>query len=69
MAANDDKRPGTDHHGSEPCLVARQAIDWLNPAGETLHMAVWAEELRTAPAMPSPVAFDERAPVRIYAPS
>lgn len=55
--------------GSEqPCLVPRQSIDWLNRVGETLRLAVWAQELRTAPTMPSPVAFDERAQVRVYEP-
>jgi hypothetical protein len=59
-----------DPHGSEqPCLVPRQSIDWLDPVEETLHLAVWAQELRTAPAMPSPVAFDERAQVRVYEPA
>ncbi|MBK1620794.1 hypothetical protein CKO42_20640 [Lamprobacter modestohalophilus] len=59
-----------DPHGSEQqCLVPRQSIDWLDPAEETLHLAVGAQELRTAPAMPSPVAFDERAQVRVYEPA
>ncbi|MFP4063773.1 MAG: hypothetical protein ACLFQ1_12265, partial [Halochromatium sp.] len=59
-----------DPHGSvHPCLVSRQSIDWLDPAEETLHLAVGAQELRTASAMPSPVAFDERAQVRVYEPA
>ena len=51
------------------CLVSRQSIDWLNRQEETLHLAVWAQELRTAPTMPSPVAFDKRSQVRVYVPA
>lgn len=59
-----------DYDGSEQqCLVPRQSIDWLDHAEETLHLAVGAQELRTASAMPSPVAFDERAQVRVYEPA
>ncbi|WPL16074.1 hypothetical protein Thiowin_01007 [Thiorhodovibrio winogradskyi] len=59
-----------DPHGSEqPCLVSRQSINWLDPAGETLHLTVGARELRASPAMPSPVAFDERAQVYLYEPA
>lgn len=59
-----------DPHGSEQqCLVPRQSIDWLDPAEETLHLAVGAQELRAASAKPSPVAFDERAQVRVYEPA
>jgi hypothetical protein len=52
--------------GSEQCLVSRQSIDWLNLDAGILHLAVWAQELRSAPAMPSPVAADRRAQVRVY---
>lgn len=55
--------------GEQQCLVPRQSIDWLNLAGETLHLAVWLQELRSAPAMPSPVAFGERSQVRVYQPA
>ncbi|MEA3641679.1 MAG: hypothetical protein VBE63_17300 [Lamprobacter sp.] len=60
---------GHGHAKEQPCLVPRQSIDWLDRAGETLHLAVWAQELRTAPQRPSPVVFDERAEVRVYEPA
>ncbi|WP_462321904.1 hypothetical protein [Halochromatium sp.] len=57
------------HAKEQSCLVPRQSIDWLNRAGETLHLAVWAQELRAAPQRASPVALDERAKVRVYEPA
>ncbi|MFW5724517.1 MAG: hypothetical protein ACOCWF_08140, partial [Halochromatium sp.] len=59
-----------DQDAREPqCLVPTQSIDWLDPQEQTLHLAVGARELRTAPAMPSPVAFDGRSRVRVYEPA
>lgn len=60
---------GSGRDDPDQCLVSRHAIDWLNHSGETLHLAVWAQELRTAPAVPSPVALDERSHVRVYEPA
>lgn len=60
---------GSGRGSEQPCLVSRQWIDWLNHSGETLHLAVWAQELRTAPAVPSPVASDARSQVRVYEPA
>jgi hypothetical protein len=47
------------------CLVPRRSIDWLNRGGETLHIAVWAEELRNAELIPHPAAPDHGAQVRM----
>jgi hypothetical protein len=52
--------------GETSCLIPRQSLDWLNRSAETLHLAAWAQELRAAPVVASPVAFDERATVRVY---
>ncbi|WPL18386.1 hypothetical protein Thiowin_03457 [Thiorhodovibrio winogradskyi] len=52
--------------GELPCLLPRQSINSLNRQEETLYLAISARELRTAPPMPSPVALDERAQVRVY---
>jgi len=52
--------------GDEQYLVPRQSIDWLNLDAGILHLAVWVQELRSAPAVASPVAADQRAQVRVY---
>ena len=38
------------------CLVPRRDIDWVNRRGQTLHLAVWGDELRSAPLGPHPAA-------------
>jgi len=47
------------------CLVPRRSIDWLNRGGQILHIAVWAEELRSGKLTPHPAAPDHGAQVRM----
>jgi hypothetical protein len=50
------------------CLLGRNGIDWLNRRAQTLHLAVWMQELRKAPAGRLPVAGGADTPVRILTP-
>jgi len=47
------------------CLVAPGHIDWLNRAGQTLHIAVWSDELRNGEFSPHPAAPDQAPAVRV----
>ena len=47
------------------CLLARNGIDWLNPKTETLHLAVFIQELRDAQMRPLPLAGGANKRVRM----
>ena len=69
-SASSTQEPAAGRRDSkEQCLVPRQSIDGLNPAEQTLYLAVGGQELRGAQRVSSPVAFDQRAQVRVYEPS
>lgn len=63
-------RPGSRGGQGEAlrCLLGRNGIDWLNRRAQTLHLAVWMQELRKAPAGRLPVAGGADTPVRILTP-
>jgi hypothetical protein len=51
------------------CLLARTGIDWLDPYEQTLHLAVFIQEIRDAPTWPLAVAGRADARVRTLVPA
>lgn len=69
-SAGSDQGSAAGRQDSEQqCLVPRQSVDWLNPVEQTLYLTVWAQELRAAQLVSSPVASDQRGQVRVFEPA
>jgi hypothetical protein len=70
LLATASGRPGRDSTPRpQHCLLARTGIDWLNRDAQTLHLSVWMQELRDAPAGPLPLAGgSDVTPVRVLTP-
>jgi len=49
-------RPVDAAGATTECLIPRRCIDWLDAEAETLHLAIFEQELRDAPLQPDPTA-------------
>jgi len=68
LRADDRGASGGQQAKSLRCLLGRNGIDWLNPKTETLHLRVFIQEMRDAPARPMPVAGGAGKTVRMLEP-
>jgi len=67
MKAEGERRAAGRAEQTARCLVARGDLDWLDRSSQKLHIAVWADELRSAPLIPHPAATGGGAKVRMLA--
>ena len=64
VGPDDNNRQADRARSTIRCLVPRQCIDYLNWDAETLHLAVWQQEMWDADLQPNPAAGGG-TPVRI----